>query len=146
MVDVRTEILINKPLKEVSEYASNPDNAPEWYVNIKSAEWRTPQPLKRGSEIAFTANFLGRKLAYTYKISEIREHRLVMHTAEGPFPMETTYEWEKVNDNCTRMILRNRGNPSGFSRFFAPFMSAMIRKANQKDLAKLKSILEAGVK
>ena len=143
MVDVLTEILIDRSLREVSRYASDPGKAPEWYENIISAEWRTQGLLKLGSEIAFTAHFLGKKLSYTYKVVEMSEHRFVMKTAEGPFPMETSYEWEQVSDNCTRMKLRNRGNPSGFSKLVAPFMAIMMRKANMKDLKKLKSILEA---
>jgi hypothetical protein len=53
MVDVQTEIVINKPLHLVHEYAVNPDNAPDWYVNIKSAEWKTPKPLATELQIAF---------------------------------------------------------------------------------------------
>jgi hypothetical protein len=55
--------------------------------------------------------------------------------------METTYEWEPT-EKGTRMRLRNRGTPSGFSRLVAPFMSAAMRRANQKDLAALKALLE----
>ena len=143
MVEVFTEIQINCPKNRVAEYSANPDNAPEWYVNIKSAEWKTPKPLNIGSQITFKAKFLGRQLAYTYEILEYAPGRkLVMRTAEGPFPMETTYIWESIDDNVTRMILRNRGNPSGFSKLFSPIMSFAMRRANNKDLTRLKLILE----
>ena len=65
-----------------------------------------------------------------------------MRTSEGPFPMETTYTWETVGEAATRMTLRNRGEPSGFSKLVAPFMAAAMRRANRKDLAQLKSLLE----
>lgn len=66
-----------------------------------------------------------------------------MSTAEGPFPMETTYTWEALADGRTRMTLRNRGQPSGFSKLAAPLMASVMRKANRKDLDQLKALLEA---
>jgi uncharacterized membrane protein len=142
-VDLLTEVEIDRPRDQVAAYAGDPSNAPKWYVNIKSVEWKTPPPMVVGSRLAFVAHFLGRRLAYTYEIIElVSGTRLVMRTAEGPFPMETTYTWEPVSERRTRMTLRNRGQPSGFSSILAPFMAAAMRRANRKDLAQLKSVLE----
>src|SRR3954471_2209079 len=142
-VDVVSEVVIDRPRTDVSAYAANPGNAPEWYVNIKSVEWKTPPPLTLGSRIAFVAHFLGRRMAYTYEIAEfLPGERLVMRTADGPFPMETTYTWQAVAEGRTRMTLRNRGTPFGFSKWVAPFMAVAMRRANRKDLALLKRVVE----
>ncbi|RZU75582.1 polyketide cyclase/dehydrase/lipid transport protein [Micromonospora kangleipakensis] len=142
-VDVVSEVVIDRPVAEVAAYAGDPSNAPDWYVNIRSVQWLTPPPLRVGSRVAFVAHFLGRRLAYTYEIVElVAGERLVMRTAEGPFPMETTYRWEPVGEGRTRMTLRNRGEPSGFATVAGPVMAAAMRRANRKDLARLKALLE----
>jgi uncharacterized membrane protein len=144
MVDVFTETIIQRPSGKVSDYTANPDNAPNWYVNIKSVEWKTPKPLTIGSKVAFKAEFLGKELAYTYEIVEyLPGKKLVMKTAQGPFPMQTTYTWEALNDHATRMTLRNQGSPKGFSLLFSPFIASMMKRENNKDLIRLKKILES---
>ena len=143
MVDVLTEIAIDRPVEQVSAFAADPSNAPEWYVNIDSVTWEIDPVVAVGSRATFVARFLGRTLRYTYEIVELLPgERLVMRTAEGPFPMETTYTWEPDGEGSTRMTLRNRGEPSGFGAVAAPLMARAMRRANTKDLRALKAILE----
>jgi uncharacterized protein YndB with AHSA1/START domain len=143
-IDVLTEIEIDRPRSEVAAYAADPDNAPAWYDNIKRIEWESPKSVAVGARMAFVAQFLGRRLAYTYEIRElVPGERLVMGTAAGPFPMETTYTWEDTTTGGTRMTLRNRGQPAGFSRVSAPLMASAMRRATRKDLQTLKRLLES---
>jgi hypothetical protein len=146
-VDVLTETVIARPRAEVAAFAADPDNATAWYENIKAVEWRTSPPLEVGSQIAFVAEFLGRRIEYTYKVREhVPGERFVMSTADGPFPMETTYMWEDAGDGATRMTLRNRGEPSGFSKVGAPIVARAMRRSNTKDLRDLKAVLERGAR
>ena len=141
-VDVQVETVIARPVAEVAAYACDPGNAPKWYVNITSVEWEADPPVRVGSRVAFVARFLGRRIAYTYEVVElVPGERLVMQTAQGPFPMRTTYTWSAA-EGGTRMTLRNDGEPSGFAKLTAPMMEKAIRRATTKDLAHLKSLLE----
>jgi uncharacterized protein YndB with AHSA1/START domain len=131
-VDVVTEIEIAVPRAQVAAYAADPSNAPEWYVNIASVEWETTPPVVVGSRIAFVAQFLGRRIAYTYEVSElVPGERLV-----------TTYTWADSGSGTT-MTLRNAGDPHGFGAIAAPVMASAMRRANRKDLVRLKTILES---
>jgi uncharacterized protein YndB with AHSA1/START domain len=143
-VDVETEIVIDRPRAEVAAFAADPGNATRWYSNIKSVEWRTPPPARVGTRLAFVARFLGRSLSYVYEVREfVPAERFVMSTADGPFAMETTYTWQDEPGGGTRMQLRNRGEPKGFSAVAAPLMIGAMRRANRQDLARLKALLES---
>src|SRR4051812_35281516 len=116
MVDVLTETVIARPRAEVAAYAADPTHATAWYANIDSIDWQTEPPARVGSRVAFVARFLGRRLAYTYEIVAWEPgERVVMRTAQGPFPMETTYEWRGAPPS-TRVEPRHPGGTAGGGR------------------------------
>lgn len=143
-VDVSTEIVIDRPRAEVAAFAADPDHALEWYEHIKRVIWKTPRPLAVGSRVAFFADVLGRQLEYVYEITAFEPgERLVMSTAHGRFPMETTYAWRDEPGGGTRMSLRNHGEPHGASWLGSLLLRPAMRRANRKDLHRLKDLLEA---
>jgi hypothetical protein len=141
-VDVVVDAVIHRSPAEVAAYATDPSNAPEWYASISGVEWKTSPPLHVGTQVAFVARFLGRTMRYTYEVAEHTPASLVIRTADEPFPMETSYRYEATPEGHTRMTLRNRGNPTGFSRLLRPFLARAMRRANQRDLRALTAILE----
>ena len=143
-VDVVVTEVIERPITTVADYAGDPSNAPEWYRRIDSAEWETEPPLTLGSRIAFHTRFLGRNLDYTYEVVEYTPgEQVAMRTAQGPFPMHTTYTWRPVGDRVTHMTLRNHGEPTGVAKLTAPLVAYAMRRAMRQDLAALKRLLEA---
>lgn len=143
-VDVTATIVIERPIDEVAGYSGDPSNAPQWYRRIASAEWQTEPPVTLGSQITFNARFIGKQLEYTYEVVEFTPgEQVAMRTAQGPFPMNTTYTWRAVGDRVTHMTLRNHGEPTGFSRLMAPLMTIAVRRAMRQDLAQLKQLLES---
>ncbi len=142
-IDVISEIDIAASVHEVSTYATDPDNAPNWSSRIESVEWVSQPPLRRGSKMVFVAPAMGRRLAYTYEVVEYAPgRRLVMRTEVGPFPTETTYTWEKLAGDSTRMTVRKRGEPSGMSKLAAPFVRRAMKNASDADLRALKELFE----
>jgi uncharacterized membrane protein len=143
-VDVQVAQTINSPVDTVAGYAADPSNVPNWYRRIQTVTWKTDPPVTIGSRIAFEARFMGKRLAYTYEVTDyVPGATLTMTTAEGPFPMTTEYRWSAVDVDRTRMTLRNFGEPTGFSKLTAPFMAFAMRRAMTQDLRRLAMLLES---
>ncbi|MCB0600503.1 MAG: SRPBCC family protein [Saprospiraceae bacterium] len=134
MIECTNSIEIRRPLSTVAFYAANPDRATSWYQNIQRVTWLTARPLQIGTQVEFEARFLGRQMRYTYSIIHYEPKKeLIMEAVTGPFPMRTTYLWQAVSPEVTRMTLINAG---GNFRFFKRWMAAAMNRANQKDLKK----------
>ncbi len=142
-VRVSSAIEIERPRSEVAAFAIDPARACEWYGDVKHVKWNG-QPVAVGSRLAFVAAFLGKESDYIYEVTElVPGERYAMTRAEGPFPMETVFWWEDVGEGGTRMTLQSSGQPTGLSLLLAPLLRSSMKRSGRKDLARLKTILEA---
>jgi polyketide cyclase/dehydrase/lipid transport protein len=142
-VDVSSEIVIRRSRNDVAAYSANPDNAPAWYVNIKSVEWKMPPPSSGWFQSSLCRPFSGA----TVKV-HLRDYRIHSRGATsnahsgGTIPDGDDLYLESTADGNTHMTLRNRGDPAGFASLVAPLMSLAMRRANRKDLTWLRQLLE----
>jgi hypothetical protein len=143
-VDVISEITIARPRAEVAAYSADPDNATVWYENIESVGWESPPPLTVGNRLAFVARFWDdawptpTRSSTSCQASALRAH-CVRAVPDGD---DLHLAGRQRRRDATRMTLRNRGEPAGFATLSAPMVAAATRRANRKDLERLKRILE----
>ena len=144
-IHAEEQIRIERPRAEVAAWAADPDNAPRWRKDVAKVEWKSHPPLRTGSRISLTTPSLGLPLAYRYTVEDhVPGERTVLRTEEGPFPIETTLAFADAGDgSATDVTLATSGEKRG-SKVAARLLERTMRRANRKDLQRLKKLLEAG--
>ena len=143
MISIRNEIVINKPILEVSNYASDPENSIKWCKKIISVQWKTPKPIQLNSKISYKSKFMGTLISYTYEVVFFQENKkIIVKIKEGVLPLSTTFHWNPIDENSTIMTITTVGKPKKFSSILSPFVSLVMKQRSQKDLKKLKENLE----
>ena len=143
MVSIRNEIVINKPILEVSNYAADPNNSTKWCKKVISIQWKTAKPIQLNSKIAYKSKFLGQLISYSYEVVFFEENKkLMLKIKEGLLPLSTTFSWNSIDENTTIMTITTIGKPKMFSTILSPFASVIMKQRNKKDLKKLKDTLE----
>ncbi len=142
-VDVRAEVVVERPRTVVAEFAMNPANDTRWIGGIETARLLTEPPFRQGSQTERVSSFLGKRIEYVMEAAEHRPgERLVLRTVEGPFPMHVTYDFADVG-SATRVRVHIEGNASGFYRLAAPLLTRAVKRSLNGDLTRLREQLEA---
>ena len=143
-IDVIAEVAIRRPRAQVAGYMIDPAHDPVWIGGVREVRMETPSPVRAGTRVARVASFLGKRVEYVNEVTELDPERVLdMRSVKAPFPMRVTYSFEDGDDGT---IVRNRvrGNPGGFFALFGPLLAPLVRRSVQKDLERLRDVLEAG--
>ena len=142
-MDVQVHTEIARPRETVADYLFDWRNDTAWIGGISEARRADEGDFGVGSRVARIAHFLGKRIEYVNEVVELEPgRRLVMRSVQGPFPMRVTYEVEDT-DGGTRVRLRNQGDARRVYRFAGPFIARAVRRATQRDLGRLKRIVES---
>jgi Polyketide cyclase / dehydrase and lipid transport len=150
-IDITAEVAIHRALRDVAAYMIDPAHDPEWIGGVREARMETPPPLAVGSRVARVAHFLGRRVEYVNEVVELDPERVLdMRSVRAPFPMRVTYSFEAGADAAAggagaTTVVRNRvrGAPGGFFALFGPLLAPLVKRSVQKDLERLRDVLEA---
>ena len=141
-IDVLGEVHARRPREQVAAYMSDPANDPEWIGGLREARLLGDGPLREGSKVARVASFLGRRVEYVNEITTLEPGSVLeMRSVKAPFPMHITYTFED-RDGGTVVRNRVRGGGGLFS-LGSPLFAPLVRRNVQKDLERLRDVLEA---
>jgi uncharacterized membrane protein len=140
-IDVTAEVQVRRPRDEVAAYMTDPANDTQWIGGLREARVIGGGPLGEGSRVARVASFMGRKVEYVNQITALEPGRMLdMRSVKAPFPMHITYTFE---DRDGGTLVRNhvRGGGGLFS-LGSPLFAPMVRRNVQRDLERLRDLLE----
>jgi hypothetical protein len=140
-IEVRGEVTIRRDRDEVAGYMTDPSNDPEWIGGLREARLLGEPPLRQGSRVARIAGFLGRKVEYVNEVTDLGPGRLEMRSVKAPFPMHITYTFAP-DSHGTVVTNTVRGDPGRMFWFAGPLLSRMVRRNVQRDLERLRDVLE----
>ena len=143
MARIEINLVISRPVEEVFAFVSNSENLPRWRSTSLEVKKTSTGPLGVGSTFRGRFTFLGRQFDGNVVVTAHEPNRVyVSKIGEGPFPLETGYTLEPV-ENGTHVTFVVEGAPGGFFKFAEPLVVSMAKRAYEADLHNLKEMLEA---
>jgi ligand-binding SRPBCC domain-containing protein len=144
-VSIDITVDINRPLEEVFEFVSNPNNVTHWVSPITGVKQEGSGPMGIGTRFKQTGRFLGKTFEMTSEVTAWEPNRkFSMKSVSGPFPFEQTTAFSRHGD-VTRLDAHMEGESKGFFKLADSLVGAMGRRTFAADYANLKDLMEAGV-
>ncbi len=143
MVKVEISEVINRPVEEIFEYITNPENDPKWQSGVIESEPTSKGPMGVGSTTREVRKFLGRRMESTFEITEYEPNRSVKQkSTSGPMAQDISIAFESV-EGGTKVTLGGEGDSRGFFKLADPIVSRMAKRQLVADIANLKDMLES---
>ena len=143
MANYEQSVWINRPVEEVFEYATNPENEPLWNTGMQESEITSEGPLGVGTKVRSVSHVLGRTVETTWEVTEYEvNRRKAVKSTSGPIPFEATSVFESV-EGGTKLTFTIQAEAGGIFRLIAPVIIRMGKGQTENSFANLKQLLEA---
>ena len=142
-----SSVIIDRPISQVFEFVSDPENDTKWRRGHTRAKRLTPLPAVAGTRCDETVKAMGMEKDLTIEFTEVVPNKRIAFRATrfGPMEPHGTFGFE-VAAGGTRMTFTAEPKVSGFFRLMTPFMARMGKSDLQQSLAALKAHLESAIK
>jgi uncharacterized membrane protein len=143
MARVEASVVIDRPLEEVFDFASNTENDPQWASGILEARKTSEGPIGVGTTFRGVIERLGQRIEWTSEITHYQPHtRVDFKSGGGPMKFEETMVFEPV-EGGTRISAVSKGEAEGVLKVAEPMLMRLWKTQMEASMVVLKGILEA---
>ena len=144
MINLDLGVLIDKPVKDVFSFITNPANMPKWNAAIVSMEQITPGAVGLGTKFKNVGEMMGRRIEGEMEVIAFEpDSKYGFQMNAGPMQINMTITFKTVGTG-TKLSLNAQGNPAGVFKLAEPVMQGRVKSMMEENLARLKSVLEKG--
>ena len=142
MIDLVSTTLIERPLKQVFDFVSTPENDSQWqYGTLATAR------LPKGSAAMQTffrsiGHLMGHRTLSTFEVIEFEpNNKYGFKSLSGPVHSRTSYTLEEVGSR-TKLHISVQASAPDFFQITERVLSKTMRRQLDENVARLKTILE----
>jgi hypothetical protein len=143
MINLHVSTTIFRPVKQVFDFVSAPENDFQWQYGTLAAA-RLPDGASRlGSFFRTIGHLLGHRTQGIFEVTEYEPNRkYAFRSISGPLHLQTCYTFEIVTNN-TKISITTHAHATSSLEMNERFLERKMKKQLRENLSLLKDILEA---
>jgi hypothetical protein len=143
MINLNVSTKIYRPIKQVFDFVSNPENDFQWQYGTLAAA-RLPDGTDRlGSFFRTIGHLLGHRLQGIFEVTEYEPNRkYAFRSVSGPLHLETCYTFN-IDSGSTMISIATQANAANVFDMNEHVVERNMKKQLKENLALLKDLLEA---
>jgi hypothetical protein len=139
--DLNTHIY--RPLMQVFEFVSTPENDFQWQYGTLTSAQISAGDIGTGTLFRVVGHLLGRRTEVVYQVTVFDLNRSYgFKSISGPVDFSTLYTFE-IDGGGTKINLSTETDPRGFFEANGAIVVKKFKKEHKENLSMLKNVLEA---
>jgi uncharacterized membrane protein len=143
MINLNVSTMIYRPVKQVFDFVSAPENDFQWQYGTLAAA-RLPDGVDRlGSFFRTIGHLLGQRMQGIFEVTEYEPNRkYAFRSISGPLHVQTCYTFEVASDS-TRISITTQAHAVNLFEMNERLLERKMKKQLKENLTLLKDLLEA---
>lgn len=143
MINLNASTVIYRPIQQVFEFVSSPENDFQWQYGTLTAAGLSEGVSKIGSFFRSIGNLLGHRVQSTFEVTEYEPNRKYgFKSLSGPLHSQTSYTFELASGS-TKISISTQAQVVDFFQMNERLMEKKMKKELKENLNLLKDVLEA---